>query len=146
MPIPPGISTHDWIQYINSYIDIRARQIYDKLKEAGKVDGVSKVKYVPESEGGRTIGNLNVEGGSEPGITPIKVPVVDVQATDQSEFIAPKKVMTISGVGPDGKSVDVFCEAGVEEIQNEIKLKDVETGKTYKVFIQNGELVSDEVL
>jgi hypothetical protein len=29
---PPGISTSDWIAYINSYIDVRARQLYDKLK------------------------------------------------------------------------------------------------------------------
>lgn len=31
-PPPPGISTTDWIAYINSYIDVRARQLYDKLK------------------------------------------------------------------------------------------------------------------
>lgn len=31
-PAPPGISTTDWIAYINSYIDVRARQLYDKLK------------------------------------------------------------------------------------------------------------------
>lgn len=32
-PPPPGISMTDWIAYINSYIDVRARQLYDKLKE-----------------------------------------------------------------------------------------------------------------
>ena len=31
-PPPPGISMTDWIAYINSYIDVRARQLYDKLK------------------------------------------------------------------------------------------------------------------
>ena len=32
-PIPPGIHTQDWLSYINSYIDVRARQMYEKLKE-----------------------------------------------------------------------------------------------------------------
>ena len=29
---PCHITTGDWIQYINAYMDVRARQIYDKLK------------------------------------------------------------------------------------------------------------------
>ena len=32
-PIPPGLTVQDWMMYINSYIDVRARQLYDKLKE-----------------------------------------------------------------------------------------------------------------
>ena len=32
MPIPPGMTMQDWMSYINSYIDVRARQLYDKLK------------------------------------------------------------------------------------------------------------------
>ena len=32
-PPPPGMSMTDWIAYINSYIDVRARQLYDKLKK-----------------------------------------------------------------------------------------------------------------
>ena len=31
-PIPQGMTVKDWTEYINSYIDVRARQIYDKLK------------------------------------------------------------------------------------------------------------------
>ena len=30
---PPGISMQDWMNYINAYIDVRARQMYEKLKE-----------------------------------------------------------------------------------------------------------------
>jgi len=32
-PIPPSMTVKDWMEYINSYIDVRARQIYDKLKK-----------------------------------------------------------------------------------------------------------------
>lgn len=32
-PIPPGMNVQDWTLYINSYIDVRARQLYDKLKK-----------------------------------------------------------------------------------------------------------------
>ena len=32
-PIPPGMTVADWTNYINSYIDVRARQLYDKLKD-----------------------------------------------------------------------------------------------------------------
>jgi hypothetical protein len=31
-PVPPGMTVQDWMTYINSYIDVRARQLYDKLK------------------------------------------------------------------------------------------------------------------
>ena len=31
-PTPPGFTVKDWVAYINSYIDVRARQLYDKLK------------------------------------------------------------------------------------------------------------------
>ncbi len=31
--IPAGMTVRDWINYINSYIDVRARQLYDKLKD-----------------------------------------------------------------------------------------------------------------
>lgn len=29
---PGHITTGDWMQYINAYMDVRARQIYEKLK------------------------------------------------------------------------------------------------------------------
>ena len=32
-PIPPGMNVRDWLAYINSYVDVRARQLYDKLKK-----------------------------------------------------------------------------------------------------------------
>ena len=32
-PIPPGFAVRDWLAYINSYVDVRARQLYDKLKK-----------------------------------------------------------------------------------------------------------------
>lgn len=32
-PVPPGMTVQDWTTYINSYIDLRARQLYDKLKD-----------------------------------------------------------------------------------------------------------------
>lgn len=32
-PIPPGMTVADWTNYINSYIDVRARQLYEKLKK-----------------------------------------------------------------------------------------------------------------
>ena len=32
-PIPPGLTVQDWMMYINSYIDVRARQLYDKLRD-----------------------------------------------------------------------------------------------------------------
>ena len=31
-PAPPGFTVKDWVAYINSYVDVRARQLYDKLK------------------------------------------------------------------------------------------------------------------
>ena len=31
-PTPPGFTVKDWVAYINSYIDVRARQLYEKLK------------------------------------------------------------------------------------------------------------------
>lgn len=37
-PSHGNISMSDWMQYINTYIDVRARQIYDKLK--GLIPGV----------------------------------------------------------------------------------------------------------
>ena len=34
MPPPiPGVTMKDLIQYVNSYIDVRAKQIYEKIKE-----------------------------------------------------------------------------------------------------------------
>lgn len=33
VPLPPGMTMQDWMAYINSYIDVRARQLYDRLKD-----------------------------------------------------------------------------------------------------------------
>ena len=38
--IPPGMTVEDWTTYINSYIDVRARQLYDKLKDLYSSGGV----------------------------------------------------------------------------------------------------------
>ena len=44
--IPPGMTVADWTNYINSYVDVRARQLYEKLK-----------KIIPE--GGGSSGGVN---------------------------------------------------------------------------------------
>ena len=46
-PIPPGMTVQDWMTYINSYIDLRARQLYDKLKDLKPQGsgGVQSVTY-----------------------------------------------------------------------------------------------------
>ena len=47
-PMPPGFSVRDWLAYINSYVDVRARQLYDKLKKL-VLDGDWKDKVVKKS-------------------------------------------------------------------------------------------------
>ena len=42
-PIPPGMTVHDWVQYINNYVDVRARQIYNKLKDELDIGSTEKV-------------------------------------------------------------------------------------------------------
>ena len=152
MPIPPGISTQDWIQYINTYIDVRARQIYDKLKKiapGGGGDGVQSVTYL-ENEGLADqfeIGNLKVDGAS----TPIHVPVIGIDAVDRDDFTNPKPILTIEGIGDNGEDVNVYCEDPQIEpfdpdgyVFDEILLKDREhPDKVYKVYIKNGTLESD---
>ena len=46
-PAPPGFTVKDWVAYINSYIDVRARQLYDKLKGlySQQIDDATKVVH-----------------------------------------------------------------------------------------------------
>ena len=85
-PIPPGMSVKDWTDYINSYIDVRARQIYDKLKGLVPGGGGEKttVTYVWSSDitdDDKTVGTLSVDGQR----TEVKVP--DVEGTQFAKVL-----------------------------------------------------------
>ena len=150
-PIPPGMSVKDWTDYINSYIDVRARQIYDKLKrlipEGGSGSGgVQEVTYTQSSDLGsnaRTVGTLNVDQRS----TEVKVPTIRINSASQSAFNKPKgPILTFEGIGPGGDDVNVFCEDPIRTIFPCVMLKDRATNRTYSLYMENGELESTEII
>ena len=152
--IPPGINMQDWINYINSYIDVRARQMYEKLKKlvpegGGTGGGVQSVTYVenPGLDDQFEIGKLKVDGTP----TSIHVPVIGLEAVDRDEFTNPKRILTINGVGDNGEDVEVFCEEPEQVepfnpdgyVYDEILLRDQNDNQTvYKVYIKDGTLES----
>jgi hypothetical protein len=63
---PPGIHVSDWIAYINSYIDARARQIYEKVKGLVQESGIQSVGFLASSaispSSSVVVGTLDVDG------------------------------------------------------------------------------------
>lgn len=142
-PPPPGISMADWISYINSYIDVRARQLYDKLKSLVQQAGVQRVTYTPSSNLGantKEIGRLNVDGD----VTEVIAPVVNVNAEGERDLANAKRVATIVGGGSNGQNVDIFCEDPDGYIFDEILLQDTHQRKVWKLYMKDGLLETEE--
>ena len=144
-PIPPGMTVQDWLTYINSYIDLRARQLYDKLKDLKPQGsgGVQSVTYTQSSELGsdaRVIGTLDVDQTQ----TQVKVPTIGIDSASADSFNNPKgPILKFKGVGQLGEDVDVYCENPVGTIFPELRLKDRVTQRIYFIYMENGELKSD---
>jgi hypothetical protein len=62
-PCPPGMSMTDWIAYINSYIDVRARQLYDKLKDLYTGGSISE-DAIRDALNDHIFDKIRVRGGS----------------------------------------------------------------------------------
>lgn len=203
--VPGHITTSDWMQYINAYMDVRARQIYDKLKgqigtgtgdgqvnftsrefdnqlSIGKIDGkqinspdIDVESYVNKSNGVKiatiTFGNEDnkydiyspeqkehqiefensnnlpnpIKIGNLDG-TDIYAPGTDVEVTNvdikNGQHIATIVVNTMNEQAK--KQVKLFAPKQTNEFDFVI-LKDSSTGKKYKVSIQNGSIVQEEI-
>lgn len=104
MPPPPpsfaGMTMQEWMNYINQYIDVRARQIYDKLKGSlNNDDSGSKVSYNQvDFDESTKIGSLKIDGESHP----ISAPAVSVDP----ELTSGTKIASI-GVG--GHETSIFA-------------------------------------
>ena len=114
-PVPPHscnpghITTGDWMQYINAYMDVRARQIYDKLK--GMIGNQGDTVSVTETlDSGEKIANIKVNGKSNPIYAP-SATEVGVEPTPKSDFETPKLIGTIS---VDGDEKKLYCEGSRE--------------------------------
>ena len=59
---PPGIHVSDWIAYINSYIDARARQIYEKVKGSGIQSVGFRASSSISPSSSVVVGTLDVDG------------------------------------------------------------------------------------
>ena len=147
-PIPPGMSVKDWTDYINSYIDVRARQIYDKLKglipggggSGGEKTTVTYTWSDDIDDNDKTVGTLNVDGQR----TQIKVPSLDVEAVDESEFNNAKRIFTFKGIGENGADVNLYCETAPDvtgTVFEKVLMKD-ENDNVYELYIEGGELKS----
>lgn len=145
-PIPPGMSVKDWTDYINSYIDVRARQIYDKLKNMVPGGGEkTTVTYTwsPEiDDNDKTVGTLKVDGESKA----VKIPSFDVEAVHESAFNNPKKIFTFKGIGEHGEDVILYCETSPDVTGTQfgkILLKDINNpSRVYELYVEDGELKS----
>lgn len=203
---PHGCATHhevsmaDWMHYINSYIDVRARQIYDKLKgQIGTGGGQGDTVVVtptPEDEFElpKLIGTISVDGEEkkiycedakelsfeclEPndlGDSAINVCSIEVPHKDApSDFIriyAPQVKIDAEYNSTNGTKIATLTTKRVNEEYNEetqknevsivdvnhdiyvplvekeldeIILKDASNGKKYTLYMENGELRSQE--
>ena len=116
---PHGCSTHhevsmaDWMHYINSYIDVRARQIYDKLKGQIGTGGGGQgdtVVVTPTLTDGEKIADITVNGKTKTLYSP-DATEVNVEPTPEDEFELPKLIGTIS---VDGEEKKIYCEDAKE--------------------------------
>ena len=143
-PLPPGMTVADWTAYINSYIDVRARQLYDKLKGLVTKAGVQEVTYEEADIGSDTkkIGTLKVDRNE----TPVKIPTIEIRAANESSFGNPTgPIVTFKGIGENGEDLNVYCENPIGAILPYVRLKDKETDQIYSLYMENGELKSSEI-
>ena len=129
---PCHITTGDWMQYINAYMDVRARQIYDKLK-----------------------GMIGTGGsGEENVINQIKVNgLVQTPVNKVVNINVPKDASTLPFEGDTSTKDKVDSIVGVldehifdDETGDYFVLKDYNNpNKKYKVFIVDGTICSEEL-
>ena len=129
---PCYITTGDWIQYINAYMDVRARQIYDKLKGMIGTGGSGEENVINQ---------IQVNGLVQ---TPVNK-VVNINV--------PKDASTLPFEGDTSTKDKVDSIVGVldehifdDETGDYFVLKDYNNpNKKYKVFIVDGTICSEEL-
>lgn len=140
MPPPPPhqcphdghISMGEWMQYINAYIDVRARQIYDKLKGQIGTGGSGEENIINQ---------IKVNGLVQ---TPINKTVNISVPTDASELpfddseTTKSKVESIASVLDDHIFDDVTGDYFILKDHND-------PDKKYKVFIVDGTICSEKL-
>lgn len=132
---PNHITTQDWMQYINTYIDLRARQIYDKLKGQigdGSTGSTGEVNVINQ---------IKVNGLIQ---TPINKSVDISVPTDASSLPFTSGVSTKDKVD---SIVGVLDEHIFDDVTGDyFILKDKkDPTKKYKVFIVDGTICSEEL-
>ena len=131
-PTHGGVTTGDWMQYINTYMDVRARQIYDKLKgllPGGDATvkkifaGTPNVKITPESGTGEVYIGVDDNGG-----------VKSISTNSDNVHITPS-----TGKG------DVIIDVDKEpKIKDYVIIKDGITGDLYKLMVNRGDICTEE--